>query len=59
MEAPDDLEQAKAARVRTRDAFLDAVDQGVMVREVTGKLKEHARRNHFGISIEQAWSRDR
>lgn len=56
-EAPDSLELAMAARLRARDGLLDSIAQGAHVRQITEHLMEHARKNHFGEGLENAWRR--
>lgn len=59
MESPNPAEQAKAARVHTRQQFLDAVDQGTEVRRLKERMDSHARQNHFGEGLERLWTRSR
>jgi hypothetical protein len=57
---PDPAEQAlqaKAARVHTREQFLEAVDQGQEVRRLLNRMAGHARQNHFGEGLEWLWTR--
>lgn len=58
----DPLALAQAARLHSRNTFLDAVDMGAEVRRVTESLQERIKRNHFGEGLERAmmkWNRNR
>ena len=53
----DPLADAKKAQEHARIGFLSAVEQGIEVRRVTDKLKQHHERNHYGILLERAMMR--
>lgn len=54
---PDDREEVAAARRDAERGFLDAVDQGLEVRQLTGRLRERREANDWGTAIERSiWS---
>lgn len=52
---PDSLEAARAARLHSRDVFIEAVEQGRTVRDVTSKVRREVRLNHFTEDLDAIW----
>ena len=54
---PDDIDDARAARVRSTADFMQAIDRNLEVTKVSKNLREH--RDEFAAAIEDSMRRHR
>lgn len=57
VKAPDDIADARAARVRSTADFMEAIDRNLEVTKVSRNLREH--RDEFAAAIEESMRRHR